>query len=149
KTIQGIILTAAIILISNLHSFAIEHLEISVQCTNVVLRWPCLDDGSEQFIVQYRGTLSPTDSWQTLETSLPAMYGTNEMYYTNWGVVLTPANCDGGGSFSMMMMGGGGMSLSSSPPEPMATLNGTSNTAPVKLYPSGFDFSNFTITVPG
>lgn len=131
-------------------SLAIEHLQISVQCTNVVLRWPCLDDGSEQFIVQYRSTLSPTDSWQTLETSLPATYGTNEMYYTNWGVVLTPANCDGGGSFSMMMMGGGGMSLSSSQPaEPMATPNSGGAAAPVKLYPDGFDFSNFTITVPG
>lgn len=121
KIIKGIVIGLAIIA-SAIHASAIEHLQISVQCTNVVLRWPCLDDGSEQFIVQYRSTLSPTDSWQTLETSLPAYYGTNEMYYTNWGVVLNPVNCGAGGSFSMMMMGGGGMSLSSSQPaEPMAT----------------------------
>jgi hypothetical protein len=149
RTIKAIILAFAIIA-SAIHAKAIEHLQISVQCTNVVLRWPCLDDGSEQFIVQYRSTLSPTDSWQTLETSLPATYGTNEMYYTNYGVVLNPVNCDGGGSFSMMMMGGGEMSLSASQPsEPMATPNSGGAAAPVKLYPEGFDFSNFTITVPG
>jgi hypothetical protein len=145
------VITAIAVLCIAQSALAIEQLQISVQCTNVVLRWPCLDDGSEQFFVQYRSTLSPTDSWQTLETSLPATYGTNEMYYTNWGVVLNPVNCDGGGGFfSMgMMTGGSEMSLSPSSPEPMATLNGTSNTAPVKLYPEGFDFSNFTITVPG
>jgi hypothetical protein len=148
RTIKAIILALAIIA-SAIHANAIEHLEISVQCTNAVLRWPCLDDGSEQFIVQYRGTLSPADSWQTLETSLPATYGTNEMYYTNWGVVLNPVNCDGGGGFSMMMMGGGEEMLSSTPSEPMATLNGTSNAVPTKLFPNGFDFSNFTISVPG
>jgi hypothetical protein len=149
KIIQGSILTTAIFLISALHSFAIEHLEISVQCTNVVLRWPCLDDGSEQFVVQYRSTLSTTDSWQILENFLPATYGTNEMYYTNWGVVKTPVNCGGGGQFSMMMMQSGGEEETLSSPEPMATPNSGGDAAPVKLFPDGFDFSNFTITVPG
>jgi hypothetical protein len=149
KIIKGIGIGLAIIA-SAIHANAIEHLEISVQCTNVVLRWPCLDDGSEQFIVQYRSTLSSTDSWQTLETFLPATYGTNEMYYTNWGVVKTPVNCNGGGSFSMMMMQGGEEEmLSSTPAEPMATPNGAADAVPVKLYPDGFDFSNFTISVPG
>ena len=149
KFLLGTILTAALLFASSLHSFAIEHLQISVQCTNVVLRWPCLDDGSEQFIVQYRPTIQSTDSWQTLETGLSALYGTNEMYYTNWGVVLNPVNCDGGGNFSMSMMAGGEEELLSTPSEPMATPNGGGGSAPVKLYPAGFDFSNFTITVPG
>ncbi|HWD92489.1 MAG TPA: hypothetical protein VG938_09070 [Verrucomicrobiae bacterium] len=147
KTIQGLFLTTSLLLTT--HAFAIEGLTVSVQCTNVILSWPCLDDGSEQFIIQYRPTLQATDSWQTLETSLPAVYGTNQMWYTNYGVVLNPVNCDGGME-EMMVEGGGGMMLSSSQPAvPLATPNGGGDSVPVKLYPTGFDFSNFTITVPG
>jgi len=47
KTIRGTILILTIIVASAVQTYAIEHLQISVQCTNVVLRWPCLDDGSE------------------------------------------------------------------------------------------------------
>src|ERR1700743_3697139 len=85
KNIQGIILTAALLLTCIVPSFAIEGLQVSVQCTNAILTWPCLDDGSEQFVVQYRPTLDVTDQWQTLETDLPATFGTNLMCYTNYG----------------------------------------------------------------
>ena len=149
KTLTVIAAIAAFFIAQS--SFAIEGLKLSVQCTNAILTWPCLDDGSEQFIVQYRSTLSTTDSWQTLETSLPAVYGTNQMWYTNYGVVLNPVNCDGGGGMEgMAMMGGGGMSLSASQPAiPMATPNSGGDSAPVKIFPTGFDFSNFTISIPG
>lgn len=150
KFLQGTLLTAVLLFTFINHSFAIEGLQVSVQCTNVILTWPCLDDGSEQFVIQYRPTLNVTDQWQTLETSLPAVYGTNLMCYTNYGVVLNPYNCDSGGGEEMMMEEGGEMSLSSSPSlEPMATPNGGGDSVPVKIFPTGFDFSNFTISIPG
>lgn len=143
RNIFGILTALAVFLIAK-SGFAIEGLKVSVQCTNVILSWPCLDDGSEQFIVQYRPTLNATDSWQTLETSLPAVWGTNMMFYTHYGVITNPVNCDGG----EMMMESEEMMLSHSS-EPMATPIGGGDSIPVNIYPPGFDFSNFNISVSG
>jgi len=144
KTLTVIAVIAAFFIAQS--SFAIEGLKLSVQCSNVVLSWPSVE--GQTYIIQYRPTLDPSNSWVTLTNSYPADSGTNITFFVHSNIVQNPV-CDGG-SFSMMMMTGGSEEeLSLTPSEPMATLNGTSNTAPVKLYPDGFDFSNFTITVPG
>src|ERR1017187_5315980 len=54
---------------------AIEGLQISVQCPDVVLGWPSIS--GEYYIVQWRPTLNPSTPWVTLTNSLPADWTTN------------------------------------------------------------------------
>jgi hypothetical protein len=145
KTIKGAVLLFGMLYASVVQTLAVEELKVSVQCTNVVLSWPCLDDGSESFIIQYRPTLSATDTWQTLEMSLPSVWGTNTMFYTHYGVITNPVNCNGDG-LAMMAISEESETVSS---EPVATPLTGGDSAPVKLFPTGFDFSNFVICVPG
>ncbi|HET7624596.1 MAG TPA: hypothetical protein VFM25_04965 [Verrucomicrobiae bacterium] len=42
------------------HTFAIEGLKVSVQCSNVVLSWPSVE--GETYIVQYRPDLTSTNA---------------------------------------------------------------------------------------
>jgi hypothetical protein len=94
-SIQGTVLTAACLLLaSSNQTHAIEGLELSLQCSNVVLSWPCKNDGSESFIVQYRRTLDPSTPWQTLTSSLNAQYGSSVTYFVHENVV-TNADCGG------------------------------------------------------
>ncbi len=138
-------------LASNIHTFAIEGLHLSLQCSNVVLSWPCLDDGSETFIVQYRQTLELTTPWQTLESNLHSVSGTNMMYFVHSNIVHY-ANC-GGGSLNAMA----GTSKSDSARTfsvfdlgvPLAKkADGTGSVVPLGLYPPGFDLSDFLIFEP-
>ena len=154
KTItKGVIITAAVLLASNLHTFAIEGLKLSVQCSNVVLSWPCLDDGSETFIVQYRQTLDPGTPWQTLTTSHFAEFGTNVTYYVHSNIVQNPV-CGGGGSFAAMAESGSGDTSTKAFSffdwgVPLAMrADGSGSIVPLALYPPGYDFSDFLIFDP-
>lgn len=150
-SIQGTVLTAACLLLaSSSQSHAIEGLQLSLQCSNVVLSWPCLDDGSESFIVQYRRTLDPSTPWQILTSSLYAQSGTNMTYFVHENVV-TNADCGGGDSFAAMG------SEDSSTKEltyfdwgvPLATpADGTGGIVPLAIYPPSFDLSSLLIFDP-
>ncbi len=56
-------------------SHAIERLQISVQCPDVVLAWPSAD--AETYLVQYRQTLDTNSTWITLTNLMPNDAGTN------------------------------------------------------------------------
>jgi hypothetical protein len=54
---------------------AIEGLQISVRCPDVILGWP--STSGEYYIVQWRPSLDPSTPWVTLTNSLPANWVTN------------------------------------------------------------------------
>jgi hypothetical protein len=54
---------------------AIEGLQISVKCPDVILSWP--STSGENYIVQWRPTLDTNTPWVTLTNSLPADWATN------------------------------------------------------------------------
>jgi hypothetical protein len=100
KTItKGAIIGAALLLASNIHTFAIEGLTISVQCPNVILGWP--SNPGENYIVQWRPTLDPSTPWVTLTNSLPADWTTNWTFFVHSNVFQCPTggtnNISGGG----------------------------------------------------
>lgn len=150
KTIKyGIIGAVALLLAPAVHTFAIEELKLSVQCSNVVLSWPSASN--ETYIVQYRPTLNAGVPWQTLTSSLPVRVGTNLTFYIHSNIVAYP-NCGGGGSFAAMGGDAGGddsLNMDSEPSVPMAMReDGTSAAVPLVLYPPGFDLSGFVIFDP-
>ena len=56
KTIKSLLtVSAGLVLASVIPAVAIEGLQVSVQCSNVVLSWPSAE--GETYIVQYRQTL--------------------------------------------------------------------------------------------
>jgi hypothetical protein len=142
KTIkQGIVRAAILLLASAVHTFAIEGLNLSLQCSNVVLRWPSTNE--ETYIVQYRPTLDASTPWQTLTSSLPADAGTNLTFYVHSNIVQYP-NCGGGDSFAAMSGGGtGDTSEETSVSKPIVPLamraDGSSSAVPLVLYPPGYD----------
>ena len=148
----GIIGAVGLLFASTVHTFAIENLQLFLQCSNVVLYWPSTND--ETYIVQYRPTLDPGDTWQTLTSSLPADVGTNLTFFVHSNVVLNP-NCGGGGSYAMMSPGGGVAAMSSmvrevsQPSGPMVmAADGTGAAVPLAIFPPGFDFSRNIIIDP-
>jgi hypothetical protein len=149
KTVTHKILTvsAGLLLASAVHTFAIEGLQVSVQCSNVVLSWPSAD--GETYIVQYRQTLDPSDSWQTLTNYFPNTSGTNVTAYIHSNVVQNPCNC-GGSSFAAMSSSQNTLALAAAEPfVPMAIpTNGAGGAVPLALYPPGFDLSGFLILDP-
>lgn len=149
---KGAVIAAAFLLASDIRTFAIEGLNLSLQCSNVVLSWPCRDDGSESFIVQYRQTLDSSTPWQTLESYLYSVWGTNMMYYIHSNVVQNPV-CGGGDSFAAMEEGGSETSAKKLDffdwGVPLVTrADGTGSIVPLALYPPGFDLSDFLIFDP-
>ncbi len=152
-TIQGIITAASCLLLtSTTRIFAIEGLQLSVQCSNVVLRWPSVEQ--ETYVVQYRPTLDPGTPWQTLTSSLPADLGTNLTFFVHSNIVQHP-NCGGGGSFSSFASSSAGRDKF----DPLGYLfalgiplampvSSPGDTVPVVLYPPGFEFSGFLIFDP-
>src|SRR4051794_4873813 len=102
---QGVIGAVALLLASAVQSFAIEGLQLSLECSNVVLSWPSVE--GETYIVQYRPTLDVSTPWQTLTSSLPADVGTNLTFFTHSNVVQYP-NCSSNGSFAAMAVSGNG-----------------------------------------
>lgn len=151
KTIKSLFaVPAGLMLASAIPALAIEALHLSVQCSNVVLSWPSAE--GETYIVQYRQTLNPSDSWQTLTSSCPATSGTNITVYVHSNIVQNPGcGCDGG-SFAAMISGGNALALAAAEPiklMPMAIpTNGSGGAVPVVLYPPGFDLSGFVIFDP-
>lgn len=141
--------TAAFMLLTTLHTFAIEGLQISVQCSNVFLSWPSTND--EIFIVQYRPTLDSSTPWQTLTASWAADTATNRTVFVHSNIVQFP-NC-GGDSMMMSMNESAALSAKSAtdePTEPVAVRIDDEKLSPVPLmlYPPGFDLSNFLIFDP-
>ena len=96
KTIrQAIIGAVALSFASAIHSPAITNTAIAISGTNLVLSWPSY--GYETYLVQYRQTLDPSDSWSVLTNAYPAN-STNSTTFTLYGLVPSPANGGGGGS---------------------------------------------------
>lgn len=149
KSIKHKIIGAvAVIFTSAAHTLAIEGLNLSLQCSNVVLSWPSTND--EIYIVQYRPTLDPSTPWQTLTSSLPADLGTNLTFFVHSNIVQNP-NCSG--SLAGMGENAAGSALlkggAPRPPEPLAMrAGGSSRPVPLRLYPPGFDLSDFLIFDP-
>jgi hypothetical protein len=145
----GIVLAVGLLFAAAIHTFAIEGLQISVQCSNVVLSWPSAE--GETYIVQYRKTLDPSDSWQTLTSSLPAVSGTNVTSFVHLNIVQNPCGC-GGSAFAAMASGRNTLALAAAEPiapAPMAIpADGSGGAVPLALYPPGFDLSGFLIFDP-
>ena len=143
---------AALLGLTALQAFAIEGLQLSVQCSNVCLTWPSVE--GKNYIVQYRPTLNPSDSWQTLTSAWPAAVGTNSTFFIHSNVVQNPSCGCGGSSYSAMASSGNRFSMARStaeamPPVPMAIpANGSGGGVPLALYPPGFDLSGFLIYDP-
>ncbi|MFN3407882.1 MAG: Ig-like domain-containing protein [Limisphaerales bacterium] len=152
KTIRSrAIGTAACLLFATaVHTYAIEGLQLSLQCSNVVLTWPSVE--GETYIVQYRPTLDTNSTWQTLTNFMPAETGVSMTTFVHSNVVQMP-NCDGG-SFAAMSYGGESSLMvvaveDDTPTEPMViSTNGTGEATPLQLYPPGFDLSGFYIYDP-
>ena len=150
-TIKGITAAGTVLLASATQSLAIEGLQLSVHCPNVVLGWP--STSGEYYIVQWRTNLDPSTPWVTLTNSLPAD-GT-----TNWTIFMhsNQVQCSSGGTNNF---GGGGGSpptpslaaratSTSQVPEPLARrADGSGSAVPLCIYPPGFDLSRFIILDP-
>jgi hypothetical protein len=153
KKLNSAIVGLFVLLVSSVSSFAVEGLQLSVQSSNVVLSWPTVDGSGATYIVRYRHTLNPTDSWQTLTSSLPAATGTNITVFVHSNIVqYPPVPPDGGGGGNIMPDGMSGASAapSSTAPDMLMAVpaNGSGSAAPLMIYPSGFDLSGFTIFDP-
>lgn len=150
-SVQGTVLIGTCLLLaSSTQSFAIEGLRLSVQCSNVVLSWPCQSDASESYIVQYRPSLAPGTPWQTLTSSLYSEQGTNTAYFVHENIV-TNADCGGGDSFAAME-GRDPLTRELACFDwgvPLATRSdGTGGIVPLAIYPPGFDISSLLIFDP-
>ncbi|HEU5069477.1 MAG TPA: hypothetical protein VFV96_03580 [Verrucomicrobiae bacterium] len=152
KTIRSrAIATAACLLFATaVHTYAIEGLKLSLQCSNVVLTWPSLD--GETYIVQYCPTLDTNSSWKTLTNFMPAEVGMTNTTFVHSNAVIMAVH-DGGGSFAAMSSGqSSSMALaveSDTPSEPMAfPTNGIGSGVPLQLFPPGFDMTPYYIYDP-
>ncbi|HLX72873.1 MAG TPA: hypothetical protein VKV04_24885, partial [Verrucomicrobiae bacterium] len=151
KTIKIICFSLTVIFVTAVHSFAIEGLQIAVPGTNALLWWP--SDTSESYLIQYRHTLSVTDSWTTLADFYPPDFsGSNITYFidtnfvdfgSDFGAGSGGTNSGGGGIEPMMAMGAS--SLASSEPIVLET-NG--DEVPLRIFPPGTDLSGMTIINP-
>lgn len=149
-TTKGILAAGAVLLASATPSLAIEGLQISVQCPNVVLGWP--SDPSETYIVQWRPDLNPGTAWVTLTNSLPGDWTTNWTVFVHSNQV----SCSSGGTNSSSGGGGpppapGSPMLASTPQSlgPMVMrADGSGRPVPLCIYPPGFDLSRFSILDP-
>jgi len=104
-------------------SFAIEGLTISIECTNVVLRWPSVE--GETYIVQHRASLDTNETWETLTNFYPAFSGTNWTTFVHFDqVTCIDTNYSGGGT----NIGGG-------PPDPSESLSANSQRAESRKTP--------------
>ena len=134
---------------SAIHSSAITNTAIAISGTNIVLYWPSY--GYESYLIQYRQTLSVTDSWSQLVNAYPAN-GTNFTTYTPYAVVPPPASGGGGGSGSgfgsppTLDMAMAGRAATNTPMA--APADGSGTAVPLALYPPGFDLSGFNIFDP-
>lgn len=145
---QGVLIAAFATLVTLSASVsAIEGLQLTVQCPDVILGWPSLS--GESYIVQWRPTLSPSTPWVTLTNSLPADETTNWTTFVHSNQVQCAS--DDANSF--------GGSESELPPalsfaqshvsEPMVKrADGSGSAVPLCIYPPSFDLSRFIILDP-
>jgi hypothetical protein len=138
----AIIGAVALLFASAISSSAITNTAIAVSGTNIILSWPSF--GYESYLVQYRQTLDPSDSWSALTNAYHAN-STNRTTLTLRGAVTAPGG--GGGQFMMMSSSMNVSSLMASGPLAIP-LDGSGGGVPVAIYPPGFDFSNFNIFDP-
>lgn len=95
KLNQGLIAALVLsLLVGSVH--AIEGLKLTIRCPDVVLSWPSVE--GENYIVQWRETLSTNTPWVTLTNYLPAEVGTNITTFTHSNRV----DCSAGQVFGMM-----------------------------------------------
>lgn len=99
--IPRLILGFVITLTPAVSSFAVEELKLTIRCPDVVLSWPSVE--GENYIVQFRETLSIDTPWVTLTNYLPAESGTNLTIFTHSNRV----DCPPGQIFGMMRSAGG------------------------------------------
>lgn len=99
---------------------AIPDLRIAIQGSDVVLTWP--SQMGAEYIVQYRPTLLPENSWATLASNHPASAG-QFTSFTHVGIFTCPPMAPGGGS------GGGGP-----PPVPGGAQSMTSDGGQIPLW---------------
>ena len=127
---------------------------MTVQCPDVILGWP--SNPGENYIVQWRPSLSPSTPWVTLTNLLPADWTTNWTVFVDSGRV---PSCPSGDD-SMMVMSSGGASAEPSLLDSMIALalrtsqplviqnDGSGVVLPLGVYPPGTDLSSFTIFDP-
>jgi hypothetical protein len=150
---QGTLAAGILLLASATQSLAIEGLQISVQCPDVILGWPSAS--GEYYIVQWRPTLSTSTPWATLADSLPADWSTNWTTFVDSNRV----QCASGGTNSISGGGDSGpppdpsfASTATSAPQvfgPMVMrIGGSGMAVPLCIYPPGFDLSGFLILDP-
>lgn len=152
KTINHGIIGAIVLLVSGFTSQAITNTAIAVSGTNIVLSWPSY--GYESYLIQYRQTLDPTDSWSVLTNAYPAN-STNRKTFTIYGAISPPgSNGNGGsngnnigGSLPMPDLANSSLNAASTGPMVVPT-DGSGVAVPLLLYPPGFDLSGFTILDP-
>jgi len=143
KTTKKLAIFAAL-LICSCTSHAITNTAIAVAGTNIVLSWPSF--GYEIYLVQYRQTLDPSDSWSCLTNAYPAN-STNRTTLTIFGAV--PAASRNGGSFAVLTAHGNRYNSMTMTTGPLAIpVDGSGGAVPAVIYPPGFDFSGFTIFDP-
>ena len=153
----------------HLASQAITNTAIAVSGTNIVLSWPSY--GYESYLIQYRQTLAPTDSWSQVVNAYPAN-STNRTTYTLYGLA-TPAIVGSGGgsnygvpplpsfassslaSATITTASGASATISASTAaeaaatgSPLAIPADGSSVVPLALYPPHFDLAGFTILDP-
>jgi hypothetical protein len=145
---KAAIAAGIVFLASASQSHAIEGLQISVRCPDVILSWPSVE--GETYIVQYRQTLITNTPWTTLADWLPAAAATNTTFYAHSNQVTCSTgatnNITGGGSESPPLPSSASLAQAS---EPMVKLaDGTGTAVPLCIYPPGFDLSRFVIFDP-
>jgi hypothetical protein len=93
----GLVVGCALVCCLPSQGLAIEGLKLKIVSTNVVLSWP--SDPSETYLIQYRHTLSATDSWTTLADYYPPVYsGTNITYFYDTQIDYGTEDVGGSGS---------------------------------------------------
>ena len=149
KIIRGIGV-AVLLGLTTLQTFAIEGLQVSVQCSNVCLSWPSVE--GEIYVVEYRQTLTDTNGWQMLTADLAAETGTNRTVFVHTNIIQNPS-CDCASGNSLAMNGSrsflAGAMAAPPMPVPMAIpANESGRGVPLALYPPGFNLTGFLIYDP-
>ena len=149
KIINRGIVAAIALSVSGLTAHAITNTVIAVSGTNLVLSWPSY--GYESYLIQYRQTLDPSDSWSVVTNAYPAN-STNRTTFTLYGLVPPPASGGGGsgnivgGPPSPSFASSATMAASSGPL--VVPADGSGSAVPLALYPPGFNLSGYNILDP-
>ena len=151
--ISAAILGAAMICMSAHQTFAIQGLQISVQCPNILLSWPSTE--GDAYIIRYRPSLDASTPWTNLADAYPADSGTNITVFVLSNIV----QCSSGGGTNSAggdsgpppapgtMTESTSTTIASSEPLVMRA-DGSSSAVPIMLYPPGFNLTGFLILDP-